>query len=1108
MDRVSGGDPELRQLIYEKKFLFGGRILANRGLENFGRKITLSNCYVITPPEDNLESIFDCAKKLARTYSYGGGCGIDISKLSPRGAKINNAAKETTGSVSFMDLYSLVTGLIGQSGRRGALMLSISCDHPDLEEFIDLKSDLDKCTKANISIRITNEFMEAVKNRKPFTLKFTRSETGETITKEVDAYSIFHKICEMNWDYAEPGMLFWDRIENWNLLSEDDEFEYAGVNPCAEEPLPPSGSCLLGSINLSEFVDKDGTFNFEEFRKATDIAVKALNNVLDEGLPLHPLKEQQDCVRDWRQIGLGIFGLADMLIKMKVRYGSEFSIRLCDTIGKAMAKQALTTSLELAEKYGAYPKFHKDKVIGSPFYNKHVPIHLKDRIYYNGLRNSQLLTTAPTGCQKKETLVSTDQGIFRLDELVDMHGEQWQDMTERQLKAEQINSPNLISKGYVNGYAPTKKITLSNKTQLESTVNHKYQVIRDGKLEWCRADELKVGDIVPNKIGYYKKESNASLKPIEQNLYHNLGTIIDLPTEMNENLAFILGAYYANGSNHTRGRDKHFASIRISMNTKKTNDISKICNLIFKEFGICPTFSTSSQGSCTEINIANINFCRWLEHNALKKNKSINSVIPLAIRTSSKNVIQSFLNGYYMCDGSSNGNNTYIDTCNYQMAQDLVVLYRSIGIDASIKIDLKRSGAKSKNPMYRVYFGGYKSINFPKEKLRYVNREKRKMLLLVKKIMGDDWVYDTIISIEDSFNFTLDVEVQNEHYYLANGYISHNSLSTMLGVSGGIEPIYANYYTRKTESLHGHDEYYKVYTPIVKDYMESNGITDDRDLPDYFVTAQNLNYKERIDMQAVWQKHIDASISSTVNVPNSFTVKDTEDLYMYAWEKGLKGVTIFRDGCKRAGILSTNTSHEKSSQQSIEKDNSILPRGAIIKADDNCVGKKRTLTTGCGTLHCEAFFDPDTGALLETYFSKGSTGGCNNFSIGLSRMISLAARGGIDIYSIVDQLQSCGVCPSYAVRKATKHDTSKGSCCPVAISNALMDMYKEMQNDLGIEENEKKEPILKTKNLEPKKKIKLKKAEQSFIPCPECGEPLVFEGGCNICKSCGWSKCE
>ena len=230
-DRVSGGDEEVKQLIKEKKFLFGGRILANRGLQKEGRKITYSNCYVITPPEDNLESIFDCAKKLARTFSYGGGCGIDISKLSPAGAKINNAAKITSGAVSFMDLYNTTTGLIGQNGRRGALMVSISSEHPDLENFIQIKNDLNKLEKCNISVRVSDEFMEAVRNDDPWELVFRRKETGEDIRKEVRARDIFKIICKSAWDTGEPGLLFWDTIKTYNLNVNHPDFSYAGVNP-------------------------------------------------------------------------------------------------------------------------------------------------------------------------------------------------------------------------------------------------------------------------------------------------------------------------------------------------------------------------------------------------------------------------------------------------------------------------------------------------------------------------------------------------------------------------------------------------------------------------------------------------------------------------------------------------------------------------------------------------------------------------------------------------------------------------------------------------------------------------------------------------------------
>lgn len=724
IQRISGGNEEIGRYIKEKKFLFGGRILSNRGLNKQGRKVTYSNCYVIAPPEDEIESIFECAKKLARTYSYGGGCGVDISKLSPRGAKINNAAKETSGAVSFMELYSLVTALIGQNGRRGALMISIDCSHPDVAEFIELKTDLDKVTKANISIRIHEDFMEAVKKNEEYLLHYTRETTGEVIEKRVNARELFRRITETNWDYAEPGALFWDRITGWNLLSNTKEFSYAGVNPCAEEPLPAGGSCLLGSVNLAQFVENPFTdeafFDFDGFKLCVQASVKALNEVLEEGLPLHPLPEQRESVAQWRQIGLGIMGLADALIKLGLTYGEEDAVKMCDKIGFAMADTAIAASAKLAKEQGAFPQCKVEEIMETPYFLANTTEKTRELVRKHGLRNSQLLTIAPTG-----------------------------------------------------------------------------------------------------------------------------------------------------------------------------------------------------------------------------------------------------------------------------------------------------------------------------------------------------------------------------------------TLSTMLGISGGIEPVYANYYERKTESLHGADVYYKVYTKIVESYMKEHNLTDDKQLPDYFVTAMTLDYRQRIDMQSIWQRHIDASISSTVNVPESFTVQETESLYMYAFEQGLKGITIFRDGCKRIGILNTKETKTVTAGEG-------LKRGEIILVTDDVVGKKRKLITGCGSLHCIALFDPHTGALLETYLSKGSTGGCNNFMVGLSRMISISARGGIDIETIVDQLNSSGSCPSYTARRVTRKDTSKGACCPMAVGNALMDMYREMQEELS-QKGEKKDSG-KVKKA-PKPKAVTKREETDKIYCPECGEPLVFEEGCNICKSCGWSKC-
>ena len=231
LERVSGGNEEVKKLIKGKKFLFGGRILANRGLNKLGKKVTYSNCYVLSTG-DSIEEIYKTCSDMARTFSYGGGVGVSLNPLRPRGSVVNNSAKYTTGAVSFMDTFSQVAETIGQNGRRGATMLSLSCEHPDLEEFIDIKNDLTKVTKANISVEITDKFMQAVVNKEMFKTKFVAG-TGEVIEKEVDAHKLFHKLAYNNFNMGEPGMLFWDTIENYNLMSRDENFKYAGVNPLA-----------------------------------------------------------------------------------------------------------------------------------------------------------------------------------------------------------------------------------------------------------------------------------------------------------------------------------------------------------------------------------------------------------------------------------------------------------------------------------------------------------------------------------------------------------------------------------------------------------------------------------------------------------------------------------------------------------------------------------------------------------------------------------------------------------------------------------------------------------------------------------------------------------
>lgn len=427
LNRISNNNKDVKKLILDKKFLFGGRILSNRGLQN-KKKITYSNCYVIPRVQDNIESIYQACAQLARTYSYGGGCGIDISNLRPKYGTVNNAAKSTSGAVSFMTSFDTVTKVIGQNGRRGALMISVDINHPDVPEFVDVKTDLEKVTSANISVRVSNEFMRAVENNEDYFLRFPCDLDYPTLNKYVDltdesefeynklykihdsknseenvyikrinAKELFDRLCENNWNYAEPGILYWDRISNYNLLDNDDSFEYAGVNPCAEEPLPAGGSCLLGSLNLAAFVE-NGEFNFESFDKAVAIATTALNDVLDEGLPLHPLLVQQESVAKYRQIGLGIFGYADMLIKLKMRYGSEKANNFTRQVGSHLVINSIKQSALLAKERGKYDAY-TEKVMESNFFKIHIAkdSEVAELVKQYGLRNSQLLTIAPTG---------------------------------------------------------------------------------------------------------------------------------------------------------------------------------------------------------------------------------------------------------------------------------------------------------------------------------------------------------------------------------------------------------------------------------------------------------------------------------------------------------------------------------------------------------------------------------------------------------------------------------------------------------------------------------------------------------------------------------------
>ncbi len=366
-----------------------GRILAGAGT---GRDVTLFNCFVMGRIEDDLASIFDNVKEAALTMQQGGGIGHDFSTLRPRGALVRSIGADASGPLSFMDVWDAMCRTIMSAGsRRGAMMATMRCDHPDIEAFIDVKSDPSLLRNFNLSVLVTDAFMDAVARDAPWPLVFDGK-----VYREVSARGLWDRIMRATYDYAEPGVIFIDRVNRENNLGYLEQI--SATNPCGEQPLPPYGACLLGSINLTAFATRpfaaDAALDLPRLEERVRTAVRFLDDVID--VSGYPLPAQRHEAKAKRRVGLGLTGLADTLIMLGVRYGSDRAVKLAGDWMGAISRAAYLTSAELAREKGAFPLFDRERYLERP----HVAALDKDvrkAIARHGIRNGCLTSIAPTG---------------------------------------------------------------------------------------------------------------------------------------------------------------------------------------------------------------------------------------------------------------------------------------------------------------------------------------------------------------------------------------------------------------------------------------------------------------------------------------------------------------------------------------------------------------------------------------------------------------------------------------------------------------------------------------------------------------------------------------
>lgn len=413
-------EANFRWLMDDWKFVPGGRILTAAGSDQL---LTLYNCYVVPSPRDSRGGIVETLSQMMEIMSRGGGVGINVSSLRPRHSYVKGVNGRSSGAVSWGALYSFVTGLIEQGGsRRGALMLICDVWHPDVLEFITSKTEAGKITNANISVGITDDFMQAVEEDGEWELRFpdaTHAEYGERWTgdlgewvaaglpvvtyKRVRARELWHKIIESAWASAEPGLFFVDR---YNYYS--NSWYYGRIlctNPCAEQGLPGWGVCNLGAINLGRFA-VDGGVNWEELGKAVRYGVRFLDNVIDATPYFFEENERQQ--KSERRVGLGTMGLAELLIRCGIRYGSPESIEFIDELYKFIAVQSYLASADYAAEKGAFPQFQAEPFLNSGFM-RNMPEEVRQAVHEKGCRNVTLLTQAPTGTTG--TMAGTSTGI-------------------------------------------------------------------------------------------------------------------------------------------------------------------------------------------------------------------------------------------------------------------------------------------------------------------------------------------------------------------------------------------------------------------------------------------------------------------------------------------------------------------------------------------------------------------------------------------------------------------------------------------------------------------------------------------------------------------------
>ncbi|MFW6172592.1 MAG: LAGLIDADG family homing endonuclease [Elusimicrobiota bacterium] len=1057
---------------------------------NAGKRPFIPSACFVTGLEDSMDSIYDIANIARKIFQVGSGIGIPIGNLREKSAYIYEGKKDvapegkSSGPLSFMKLYDAVGATTKSGGRvrRAAIMCVMPVWHPDILDFIKAKEIDGTLSNMNISVTITDNFMQALEDNVEFILH-TPSDGSRVGT--IDPWDVWDEITNMSHKTADPGVMFIDTVNRMNPLKKIMLIQTS--NPCGEQTLCPFFSCNLSMINVAKFIN-GRDFDFKELFDISYKVTTLMNNLIDvmdfpdERFKINTLK--------YRPIGIGLAGLADAMFLLDIPYNSKRGCDFAAEVMRTITHGSVRRSAEIAKEDGPIADYeivkedlHEiiEKLISKEG-DEEVEKTMK-MVKEHGVRNCQHTTAQPTGCQEENSLLITNNGIYRFNELVNKHGELWQNIDEKYIVCQEQNSnvkDCFISKGYNNGQCNTKKIIMNSGLEIESTFNHKFRAIRNGDYLWLRADELSIGDIIPTRIGGYEKKTEPHLNNLES---YRSRVDVKFPDKMNKKLAWFLGLFFADG-------DVHGRSIRITLHGDDVKTHLRLKNFVKELFGLELKKHKCQKGNCYTFFINSVPLIDWLKINGLLKSYSHEVLIPKVVRESSKNSLIAFINGYICGDGSIDKNRRRkkrINTTSKRMAQDLLVVLRAIGINANIKTWDDRKNAFGNRSIYEIDILKYGSNN-NKFSSRYIKREIRDDVDVdpINKIINtSDMFVDKIVDIVDSNCYTLDVSVginlgYDEQCYLSNNVISHNTCALSCDCSYGIEPCFGLVFQKNVIdgskmiiANNVFEERFKNeswYSEDLLDKILSNGgsLKNVRGIPkevrEIFVVAHDIKWKDRVDMQSSLQKHCSTAISSTVNLPSETSVTDVSDLFKYAHKKGLKGITIYRDGCKKFQPVTFK-----------KEGKGEFVRPTRLKSDSFCVG------TSNGDLYITVSYHNDKP--VEIFLQKGKPGSQEYGLIeAIGRLSSIGLQHGVSVVKLIKQLK--GISSEYPCWFRFE-DTDERPVQILSIPDAVAKLLERYFSD--------GEPY--------------KPEVNGGMRCPKCNGIMDMTEGCPVCKSCGFSKC-